>query len=92
LFSSDIGFPLGAFARLLHLGIVAVRRRHAQGCLRHIHLMLRLRVLHFLLLGRRFQMRIEQRHLGIELGLDPGQLDFGLGLDLLMNASFCAFC
>ena len=30
-------------------------------------------------------MRIEQRHLGVELGLDLGQLDLGLGLDLLMD-------
>jgi hypothetical protein len=47
---------------------------------------------HLLLLGRGFQMRIEQRYLGIELGLDLCQLDFGLGLDLLMNGVFCAFC
>jgi hypothetical protein len=38
------------------------RGHHAECSFRNIYLMLRLRVLHFLLLGRRFQMRIEQRN------------------------------
>ena len=40
---------------------------------------------HLLPFRRRLQMRIEQRDLGVEPGLDLRQFDFGLGLDLLVN-------
>jgi hypothetical protein len=75
----------------LPLVTMAVSRHHAERSLRDIHLMLRLRMLHLLLLRRSFQMRIEQRHLGIELSLDFREFDFGLGLDLLMNGVVLRF-
>jgi len=35
--------------------------------------------------GRGFQIRVEHRHLGVELGLDLGKRDFALRLDLKMD-------
>lgn len=32
-----------------------------------------------------FQMRVEQRYPGVEVGFDLGEIDFGLALDLLMD-------
>ena len=38
-----------------------------------------------LLLGRGFEMRVEQLHLALKFGLDLGQLNLRLNLDLLMD-------
>jgi hypothetical protein len=52
---------------------------------RGVHLVLRLRVMHLLLLGYRLQMRVEQRYFRLQFGLDPGQFNFGLRFHLLMD-------
>ena len=71
---------------LLRTDITASRRGdHTQRGFCDIHLVLRLRVLHLLLTGCGFEMRIEQLHLALKFGLDLGQFDLRLNLDLLMD-------
>jgi len=59
--------------------------RHVMVAVSRLSRARRMRALRFPGFNRGLQMRFQQRHLGIESRLDPGELDLALCLDLKMD-------
>jgi hypothetical protein len=68
-----------------HFGVLRLRRGgDAERGLSEARVVLRFGVARLLLGRDRPDMGIDQRQLGVQFGLDLGDLDIGLGLDLQM--------